>query len=153
MAERMRTSKIDAIIAELESLERIDGESETFKRNAIAYLQLFADCLDDRNIKSIKNVNLKENWELLLKEISTKKYQLIVLDEIQEINEWTNFLQAAIDLNKNAKFIVSGSSATALKQEIMVGRVKIFFINPLLFDEYKDIWNDNNIVYLRLLLL
>lgn len=54
MAERMRTSKIDAIIAELESLERIDGESETFKRNAIAYLQLFADCLDDRNIKSIK---------------------------------------------------------------------------------------------------
>ena len=97
------------------------------------------------NIKSIKNVNLKENWELLLKEISTKKYQLIVLDEIQEINEWTNFLQAAIDLNKNAKFIVSGSSATALKQEIMVGRVKIFFINPLLFNEYKDIWNDNNI--------
>ena len=54
MAERMRTSKIDAIIAELESLERIDGESETFKRNAIAYLQLFADYLDDRNIKSIK---------------------------------------------------------------------------------------------------
>ena len=97
------------------------------------------------NIKSIQNVNLKENRELLLKEISTKKYQLIVLDEIQEINEWTNFLQVAIDLNKNAKFIVSGSNATALKQEIMVGRVKIFFINPLLFNEYKDIWNDNNI--------
>ena len=97
------------------------------------------------NVKSIKNVNLKENWELLLKEISTKKYQLIVLDEIQEINEWTNFLQAAIDLNKNAKFIVSGSNATALKQEIMVGRAKIFFINPLLFNEYKHIWNDNNI--------
>lgn len=54
MAERMRTSKIDAMISELESLERIDGESETFKRNAIAYLQLFADCLDERGIKTIK---------------------------------------------------------------------------------------------------
>ena len=80
---------------------------------------------------------------IIIKRNFNKK--IIVLDEIQEINEWTNFLQAAIDLNKNAKFIVSGSSATALKQEIMVGRVKIFFINPLLFDEYKDIWNDNNI--------
>lgn len=37
MAERMRTSKLDAMISELESLERVDGESETFKRNAIAY--------------------------------------------------------------------------------------------------------------------
>ena len=54
MAERMRTSKIDAIIAALESLERIDGESEKFKRNAIAYLQLFEDCIDERGIKTIK---------------------------------------------------------------------------------------------------
>ena len=54
MAERMRTSKLDAMISELESLERVDGESEAFKRNAIAYLQLFADYLDGRNIKSIK---------------------------------------------------------------------------------------------------
>lgn len=54
MAGRMRTSKLDAMISELESLERIDGESETYKLNAIAYLKLFADCLDDRNIKSIK---------------------------------------------------------------------------------------------------
>lgn len=97
------------------------------------------------NIKLIQNVNSKENRELLLKEITLKKYQLIVLDEIQEINEWSNFLQVAIDLNKDAKFIVSGSNAIALKQEIMVGRMKIFFINPLLFNEYKNIWNDNNI--------
>ena len=54
MAERMRTSKIDAMISELESLERIDGESETFKRNAIAYLKLYADCIDERGIKTIK---------------------------------------------------------------------------------------------------
>ena len=54
MAERMRTSKLDAMISELESLERVDGESETFKRNAIAYLQLYADCIDERGIKTIK---------------------------------------------------------------------------------------------------
>ena len=50
----MRTSRIDTMINDLKSLERIDGNSETLKQNAIAYLELFADYLDDRNIKSIK---------------------------------------------------------------------------------------------------
>lgn len=50
----MRTSRIDTMINELKSLERIDGNSETLKQNAIAYLELFTDYLDDRNIKSIK---------------------------------------------------------------------------------------------------
>lgn len=50
----IRTSRIDNIIDELKSLERIDGDSETFKLNAIAYLELYADCLDRKGIKAIK---------------------------------------------------------------------------------------------------
>ncbi len=97
------------------------------------------------NIKSINNVNEEDKRKKLLKELSNKKYKLIVLDEIQEIDEWTNFLQVAIDLNRNAKFIVSGSNASALSNERMVGRIKVFYIYPLLFNEYKEIWEDNKI--------
>ncbi len=51
---RIRIKKVDDMIATLESLERIDGESESFKKNAIQYLKLYADYLDDRGIKTIK---------------------------------------------------------------------------------------------------
>lgn len=54
MAGSMRASKIDGMISELESLERIDGNSESFKQNAIQYLKLYADYLDNRGIKTIK---------------------------------------------------------------------------------------------------
>ena len=50
----IRAGKIDAMIAELESLERIDGNSEVFKKNAIEYLKLYADYIDERGIKTIK---------------------------------------------------------------------------------------------------
>lgn len=49
-----RTSRIDTIINDLKSLERIDGDSETLKMNAIAYLELYADYLDRKGIKAIK---------------------------------------------------------------------------------------------------
>lgn len=50
----MRTSGIDTMINDLKSLERIDGESERLKMQAIAYLELYADCLDRKGIKAIK---------------------------------------------------------------------------------------------------
>ncbi len=100
------------------------------------------------NLKSINNLNDKRK-ELLL-EITSKKYKLIVLDEIQELDEWSNFLQTAIDLNNSARFIVSGSNAYALSKEIMVGRMKTYFIKPLLYSEYKEIWNDDDLeTYLK----
>lgn len=51
---RIRIKKVDDMIATLESLERIDGESESLKKNAIQYLELYADYLDDRGIKTIR---------------------------------------------------------------------------------------------------
>ncbi len=92
------------------------------------------------NIKSIPDINNSNIRNMLFNEVTKNKYKLVVLDEIQEIDEWTNFLQAAIDLNKKCKFIVSGSNATKLNQELMVGRVKTFFIQPLLYSEYLKIW-------------
>ena len=51
---RIRIKKVDDMIATLESLERIDGKSESFKKNAIEYLELYAQYLDDRGIKTIR---------------------------------------------------------------------------------------------------
>jgi len=50
----MRVAGIDKMIAQLESLEKVDDDSEYFKNRAIAYLKDFADYLDEKNIKTIK---------------------------------------------------------------------------------------------------
>ena len=41
-------------IATLESLERVDKTADYHKSMAIAYLKNFADCLDDKGVKTIK---------------------------------------------------------------------------------------------------
>lgn len=50
----MRVSSIDKMIVQLESLERVDGKSEYYKNQAITYLKDFADHLDSKDIKTIK---------------------------------------------------------------------------------------------------
>lgn len=50
----MRVSEIDKMIATLESLERVDKTADYHKSMAIAYLKNFADCLDDKGVKTIK---------------------------------------------------------------------------------------------------
>ena len=50
----MRVSELDKMITLLELLERVDKTADYHKRMAIAYLKNFADCLDDKGIKTIK---------------------------------------------------------------------------------------------------
>ncbi|MDK2819330.1 MAG: ATP-binding protein [Mycoplasmataceae bacterium] len=98
---------------------------------------------------NLKALNIIDS-EKLINDISFNKYQLILIDEIQMINNWSNFLQAVIDLNPQARFIVSGSNASALKNETMVNRTKVYYVNPLSFNEFKDIWKIDDIgTYLK----
>lgn len=50
----MRVSSIDKMIEQLEALERVDGRTEYYKNQAIAYLKNFADYLDRKNVKTVK---------------------------------------------------------------------------------------------------
>lgn len=50
----MRTSELDKMINKLRSLDRVDGTSEYYKNNAIAYLSDLADYLDRIGVKTIK---------------------------------------------------------------------------------------------------
>ena len=93
---------------------------------------------------NLKALSLVES-ENLINNISQNKYKLILIDEIQLIPRWSDFLQAAIDLNPQARFIISGSNASVLRQETMVNRVKLYYINPLSFIEFKAIWGKDDI--------
>ncbi len=88
--------------------------------------------------------------EQLINTISQNKYKLILIDEIQLIPNWSDFVQATIDLNPQARFIISGSNASALRTETMVNRIKVYYIHPLSFIEFKNIWKIDDIdLYLK----
>ena len=50
----MRTSELDKMINKLRSLDQVDGTSEYYKNNAIAYLSDLANYLDRIGVKTIK---------------------------------------------------------------------------------------------------
>ena len=58
----MRTSELDKMINKLQSLDRVDGTSEYYKNNAIAYLSDLANYLDRIGVKTIK----MRQWKLQL---------------------------------------------------------------------------------------
>ncbi len=111
------------------------------------------ECILYINLKNF----LEEESEAKKKEklwflVTDPQYRLILIDEIQELNNWTNFMQTAIDMNQKAKFIVSGSNSFALLKEVMPGRMSYLYVDPLDYLEYKTIWEikkDNIEEYLR----
>ena len=50
----IRTAELDKMINKLRSLDRVDGTSEYYKNNAIAYLSDLANHLDRICVKTIK---------------------------------------------------------------------------------------------------
>lgn len=51
--KRISIRKIDEMISLLESIEKVDGNSEYYKNMAIAYLKNYADAIDDRGLKTL----------------------------------------------------------------------------------------------------
>lgn len=139
------------------------GKTTLMEQLAKEYHQKYIDKSENDIVLEISNqedifyLNLKAltmiNEIQLINDISFNKYKLILIDEIQIISNWSNFLQIVIDLNPQARFIVSGSNESALKNETMVNRIKIYFINPLSFSEFKNLWkideNDDINIYLK----
>ena len=50
----MRVASIDKMIEQLESLEKVDDLSEYYKDQAVAYFKNYADYLDRKDVKTIK---------------------------------------------------------------------------------------------------
>lgn len=75
----------------------------------------------------------------------------IFFDEIQYLKDWEVHLKSLVDSYHNAKFIVSGSAAAALKlksNESGAGRFTDFILPPLTFHEYLILTNNDSLIYI-----
>ena len=52
--KRVRTSKLDGVIAEFNSFDLKDEKARYYRDYAVKYIELLADRLDDLEVKSIK---------------------------------------------------------------------------------------------------
>lgn len=74
-----------------------------------------------------------------------KKKAYIFIDEIQKKENAGVFLKGIYDMNLPYKFIVSGSGSLELKEKIhesLMGRKRIFEMNPVGFDEFVNFKTD-----------
>ncbi len=74
---------------------------------------------------------------------------IVFIDEIQYLNEFSNFIKLAVDHHSHRlKLIVSGSSAAQIKYQFkdsLVGRKFIFKLHPLSFREFIVFKNESRI--------
>jgi len=86
-----------------------------------------------------------------------KMKAFVFIDEIQRKENAGLFLKGLYDMGLPHKFIVSGSGSMELKEKIhesLVGRKRVFELNPLSFDEFanfktEDRYSDRISAYLR----
>ncbi|MBU2579297.1 ATP-binding protein [Patescibacteria group bacterium] len=74
-----------------------------------------------------------------------KKKGYVFIDEIQRKENAGIFLKGIYDLNLPYKFIISGSGSLELKEKIhesLVGRKRIFELNPVSFEEFVNFKTD-----------
>ncbi len=79
---------------------------------------------------------------ILKEDIHTPKRIFFFFDELQFVEGWQSVLKKYYDLNKNIKFIVSGSASLFIKKatrESLAGRAFEEKIRPLSFKEYLSL--------------
>ena len=106
---------------------------QKYKPTQILYLNLDDEVLRNESLESI--------YSFYRQYKNPSEFAFIFLDEIQNISEWEKFLKKHYDMQANAKFIVSGSSANLLRGEysaLLTGRNLTFAIFPLSFKEFLD---------------
>jgi predicted AAA+ superfamily ATPase len=90
--------------------------------------------------KFIENLKVEYNW-------NEKEKIVVFIDEVQYLNNPTNFLKYIYDEYENIKFIVSGSSTLDIRwkmKDSLAGRLLKFDIFPLSFEEFLIFkWEDN----------
>ncbi|MEM3555965.1 MAG: ATP-binding protein [Candidatus Micrarchaeia archaeon] len=87
----------------------------------------------ERNLQLLRDI-----YETYMEEFKSPKNRFIFLDEIQTVREWEKFARG-IHERREAKLIISGSSAKMLSEELatlLTGRSLNFFIYPLDFREF-----------------
>lgn len=129
------------------------GKTSTMKyirENLLKNKQVFWYNLEDFEILEYFNKSPKNLIKLLQEKSDLKEKVYVFIDEIQYLENPTNFLKYNFDEYKDKiKFIVSGSSPFYLDSKFidsMSWRKKIFYLNPLCFEEYLVFKNQDDII-------
>ena len=113
----------------------------------IAYLYVTAD-----NVANVSNIWVEQQWETARIKLKTseKNEFLLIIDEIQKINNWSETVKQLWDtdtFNKiNLKVILLGSSGLMLQQglnESLAGRFELIKIPHWSFSEMKSCFGFN----------
>lgn len=103
--------------------------------------------LEDPDIKSNLNTHPNKLFDITWTKNTDK--QVIFIDEIQYLDNPTNFLKYIFDEYKdNVKLYVSWSSSFYIDQKFkdsLIGRKKVYNIHTLDFEEFLDFKNENNL--------
>lgn len=106
-------------------------ETKQVKAQNILYFQ-FSGSQNDKNI-------IHQIIDLFLTKYSDNKPKYIFFDEVQYIDYWQDHIKQAYDLQKDIKFVVSGSSTLFYHQksrESLAGRILKLKLGVLNFTEY-----------------
>ncbi|MDP2925811.1 MAG: ATP-binding protein [Nanoarchaeota archaeon] len=139
--------KTRQIIA-LTGLRRV-GKTSIMKRIIKEYLNknfpkknIFYFSFDD--FSNIRLMELLDIYETIIeKKIKNEKF-VIIFDEIQKLNNWSEQMKVIYDLYPNIKFIISGSESLFIRKkskESLAGRIFEFKVETLSFKEFLEFKN------------
>lgn len=101
--------------------------------------------LEDMDILNMLNESPKNIFTLI-----NKNNPIVMIDEIQYLNNPTNFLKYLYDEHKNdMKLIVTGSSAFYIDKKLkdsLIGRKRLFILKPLSFKEFLFFKNKKDLI-------
>ena len=83
-------------------------------------------------------INVYENYILKEKISATSVMTYVFIDEIQKIDKWYDIVRDYYDINRNIKFVVSGSSSSKIIKDstkALVGRAETQVVVPFKFLE------------------
>ena len=101
--------------------------------------------LELANLLELCNEGAEAVYKYLLEKGANEKKQIcLIIDEIQYLNNPSNFIKIIHDHFPKIKLIVSGSSSFEIKKKFkdsLVGRVLCFELQPLSFEEFLEFKN------------
>ena len=125
-----KTSIMHILIDSLLKVEKVE-------RNRVFYFDL-----EDMNLLEIVNRGVEEFLAFLAASgADLKERCFIFLDEIQYMENPSNFLKILVDHHKEISVVVSGSSSFSIRNKFkdsLAGRKRIFKIYPLDFGEFLE---------------
>ncbi len=101
---------------------------------------IYLNCEDER-LHPLRGDELSLLWETILEvfQSDTKRKIYLLIDEIQNIPNWSKWARRITEQNRNLKLILTGSSSKLLSREIATelrGRTLVWNVYPLNFQEF-----------------